>query len=739
MTRRDTRCDLFVIRNNPTLLRNVVKILVLSAATTLLVTCSLFANETTMPNVIVIYTDDQGFGDATCLNKNSKFTTPNIDRLADEGVLFTDAHCSDTVCTPSRYGLLTGRYSWRTELKRGVFQAERKCLIPDNRMTIASFLRENGYQTAMVGKWHLGMDFPGTRTTRDWSQPVLDMPLDKGFDYFWGIPASMNYGVLAWFEGRFAKVPPTQYTSKKPNKMALNDYRIMPPYEQSAAVKDANATGNFAGKLEVASDFSDILCLDRFTTQSIEWIKQRNTDKPFFLYLPYTSPHKPVIPMDRFRGQGGAGAYGEFMIETDWHVGRILDFLEKEGLEEDTFILFTSDNGPETTWKKRKEQFKHASNGPFREGKRSIYEGGHRVPFIVRWPAGIVRPGRTYSSPICQTDLLATLADMVGTQLPQDAGEDSQSFLPALTKTTTVDRVPMIHHSFRGEFAIRDKQWKLVMGATKKRNQELYDLSNDPGETHNLFETQSERAKTLQQKLTHIIRSGRSTQGNPVPNDTPYWDDLFWMTEAEYQQPDQTAESVEKKMSIHRLSSTRRSIFDAFSYINRLPDAPYQDESAEGFSGRIFGRLANQEGRILLKSPPGMSQLAYRGFKTFLRYEGVRSVGNCAACHTFPDFIDGKLHVVQPGMAAVSTTSLRNLNKTSHALREIINEKINNAQSKQNKGATELSDAYSAMRLDHDDVSGLVAFIELLQDVPKQQFRQLILDSELFDPSGITH
>ena len=277
-----------MIRNNPTLLRNVVKILVLSAATTLLVTCSLFANETTMPNVIVIYTDDQGFGDATCLNENSKFATPNIDRLADEGVLFTDAHCSDTVCTPSRYGLLTGRYSWRTELKRGVFQAERKCLIPDNRMTIASFLRENGYQTAMVGKWHLGMDFPGTRTTRDWSQPVLDMPLDKGFDYFWGIPASMNYGVLAWFEGRFAKVPPTQYTSKKPNKMALNDYRIMPPYEQSAAVKDANATGNFAGKLEVASDFSDILCLDRFTTQSIEWIKQRNTDKPFFLYLPYT-------------------------------------------------------------------------------------------------------------------------------------------------------------------------------------------------------------------------------------------------------------------------------------------------------------------------------------------------------------------------------------------------------------------------------------------------------------------
>jgi len=694
------------------------------------------ANKISHPNVIVIYTDDQGYGDASCFNKDSQFVTPNIDRLAQEGVLFTDGHCSDTVCTPSRYGLLTGRYSWRTELKRGVFQAERPCLIRDKRMTIASFLRDNGYQTAMVGKWHLGMDFPGTRTTRDWSQPVLDMPLDKGFDYFWGIPASMNYGVLAWFEGRFAKVPPTEYTSKKPNKIAIDDYRIMPPYEKSASVKDASPTGNFSGKLEVAPDFTDISCLDRFTTQSIEWMRQRNTDKPFFLYLPYTSPHKPVIPMNRFRGQGEAGAYGEFMIETDWHVGRILDFLEKEGLVENTFILFTSDNGPETTWKKRKELFQHASNGPYREGKRSIYEGGHRVPFIVRWPDGIVSPGRTYSEPVCQTDLLATLAEIVGTSLPHDAGEDSQSFFPALTKATTVDRVPMIHHSYRGEFAIRDKQWKLVMGSAKKRKQELYDLSNDPGETHNLLETQSERAVALQQKLTRIIRSGRSTQGNPVPNDTPYWDDLFWMTEAEYQQPDMAVKSIEKKTKIHRLASTRRSVFDAFSYINRLPDAPYDEESSEEFSGRIFGRLANQEGRILLKSPPGMSNLAYEGFKTFIQYEGDQRVGNCTACHTLPDFTDGRSHNVKPGMAKVPTTSLRNLNKSAQALRKIIDQKINYAKIKQKGDVTEISDAYSQIRLHQDDVSGLVAFLEILRDVPEQTFRQLILDSKVFDPSG---
>jgi len=718
-----------------TFVQNIVLIL-LVANLTARTGSATSTNELTTPNIIVIYTDDQGYGDATCLNKESKFSTPNIDRLAQEGVLFTDGHCSDTVCTPSRYGLLTGRYSWRTELKRGVFQAERKCLIPDQRMTVASFLRDNGYQTAMVGKWHLGMDFPGTRTTRDWSQPVLDMPLDKGFDYFWGIPASMNYGVLAWFEGRFAKVPPIEYTSKKPNKIALDDYRIMPPYDGSASVKDASPTGNFSGKLEVAPDFTDISCLDRFTTQSIEWMKQRNTDKPFFLYLPYTSPHKPVIPMDRFRGQGKAGAYGEFMIETDWHVGRILDFLEKEGLDENTFILFTSDNGPETTWKKRKELFQHASNGPYREGKRSIYEGGHRVPFIVRWPAGIVSPGRISSSLVCQTDLLATLAEIVGDSLPNNAGEDSQSFLSALTQVTTVNRVPMIHHSSRGEFAIRDKQWKLVMGSTKKRKQELYDLSNDPGEKHNLFDTQRERAGTLQQKLTHIIRSGRSTQGNPVPNDTPYWDDLFWMTEAEYQQPDQAIQSIEKKTKIHRLASTRRSVFDAFAYINRLPEVPYEDESSEDFSGRIFGRLANQEGRILLKSPPGMSNLAYEGFKIFIQSEGNQRVGNCAACHTLPDFTDDRSHSVQPRMMKVPTTSLRNMNKSSQVLREIINQKIKYAKIKQKGDAPKISDLYSTIRLDQNDVSALVAFIKILQDVPEQRFRQLILDSEVFDPSG---
>ncbi|WP_372846525.1 sulfatase-like hydrolase/transferase, partial [Pontiella sp.] len=183
------------------------------------------------PNVIVIYTDDQGYGDVSALNPEAKFQTPNMDRLAKEGIVFTNGHSADSVCTPSRYALLTGRYPWRTVRKRGVLGAEAKGMIADGRMTLASLFKENGYHTAMVGKWHLGMDFPGTSKKRDWSQPVRDMPLDKGFDYFFGIPASLNFGVLAWFEGRYAKVPPTLLTAKKKNPRHM-DYRIMPPYDR---------------------------------------------------------------------------------------------------------------------------------------------------------------------------------------------------------------------------------------------------------------------------------------------------------------------------------------------------------------------------------------------------------------------------------------------------------------------------------------------------------------------------
>ncbi len=496
-----------------------------------------------LPNVVLIYTDDQGYGDAANLNPDCKFATPNLDRLAREGLAFTDAHCSDTVCTPSRYGLLTGRYAWRTRLKKGVMGAEGKCLIEDGRLTLPGMLKQKGYATAMVGKWHLGVDFPGeSHQDRDWTQPVRDMPLDKGFDYFFGVPASLNYGVLAWFDGRYAKVPPTVFTAKKPNQRHP-DYRIMPPYQQSAA-----ATEKVLGKrgMEVAPDFIDNQCLTRFTKQAITWMQghhKKTPEQPFFLYLPYTSPHYPVCPLPEFHGQGKAGGYGEFMIETDHHVGEILDYLDEADLAENTIVIYTSDNGPEKSWVQRSEQFKHNSNFIYRGGKRSIYEGGHRVPFYVRWPAGVVSAGRKASRRVCQTDLLATLAEIVDFELPDSAAEDSQSFAgflktaPIAQQTSEVvdqPRFPMIHHAANGRFAIRAGTLKLVMPHGKLQA-ELYDLADDPSETKDLAAAHPEQVKQLTKKITEIVVKGRSVPGKPQFNDTDWWPDLRWITPVQYQ------------------------------------------------------------------------------------------------------------------------------------------------------------------------------------------------------------
>ncbi|MEX0290151.1 MAG: arylsulfatase [Flavobacteriaceae bacterium] len=486
------------------------------------------------PNIIVIYTDDQGFGDASCLNPDAKFQTPNLDRLAGEGITFTNGHSADTVCTPSRYALLTGRYSWRTIKKTGVYGAEVECLIADGRMTLASMLRDNGYNTAMVGKWHLGMDFPGTKKDRDWSKPVLDMPLDKGFDYFYGIPASLNYGVLAWFEGRYAKVPPTVYTAKKPNDRHM-DYRIMPPYQRTPE-ETKEVIGTMG--MEIAPDFIDNECLTRFTDKAIEWMlgkaKEAKAGKPFFVYLPFTSPHYPVCPLPEFWGQGDCGGYGEFMIETDYTVGRVLDFLEKSGLDDNTMVVFSSDNGPERSWVQRIDDFGHDSSQIYKGGKRDIYEGGHRVPFFVRWPDGIKKPGRRFDGLVGQVDLLATFADIIGAELPDQAGEDSQSFASVLSSTKSKHaRLPLINHGSSGRFSVTEGTWKLIL-AHNKNKLELYDLKADPAEENNVISKHPEIAKRLEKKITDIVLNGRTTPGAAQSNDTGWWKDLTWITEAEY-------------------------------------------------------------------------------------------------------------------------------------------------------------------------------------------------------------
>jgi arylsulfatase A len=516
---------------------------VLTAALFGLVSASSALAAKAKPNIILIYTDDQGYGDVSALNPGSRFKTPNIDRLVREGLTFRDGHSSDTVCTPSRYGLLTGRYSWRTRLKSGVMGAEGKCLIEPERMTLGSFLKAKGYRTAMVGKWHLGMVFEGEKGKRDWSKPVIDGPHARGFDYFYGIPASMNYGILAYFENDRVTVPPTLWTSKKPgdNRPDPASYRMMPPVEEQ---QGTNAT------LEVAPDFLDSDVLERFLDEAVTFVKDSARESkqgtPFFLYLSLTSPHKPVCPQEQFIGKSDAGHYGDFMIETDYRVGQLLRILDELELWRDTMVIFTSDNGPESTYQDRVQQFGHRSAGGFRGGKRDIYEGGHRVPFIIRWPA-VIKPGIECDEPVSQTDFLATFSDILESELPPDAGEDSFSLLPAfLGEDYPVPlRGPLIHHSSRGHFAIREGDWKLNLlrgsgGSLKPVIAdvgpedppfELYNLRQNPSETSNLYEEYPHIAGRLKRRINEIIDSGGTRPGVVTKNDVPWWKQLSWKDE----------------------------------------------------------------------------------------------------------------------------------------------------------------------------------------------------------------
>ncbi|QDT09828.1 sulfatase family protein [Planctomycetes bacterium K23_9] len=467
------------------------------------------ADDPNRPNVVIVYTDDQGVGDVSALNPTAKFQTPNIDRLAREGMTFTDGHCSDTVCTPSRYGLLTGRYSWRSSLKAGVMGADvEHGLIEDGRMTIASLLRDKGYRTGMFGKWHLGMQFDGKAGQRDWSQPFRDGPIDHGFDEFFGIPASMNYGVLTWLEGDRVTKPAAMWTAKKPGLVTYDksSYRITPPYGSEPK------KSRLGGALEVADDFDDVQALSRFTDRAIQFIEQ-NSKHPFFAYVPLTSPHKPVIPAPEFVGKTKCGAYGDFMIETDHRLGQILDTLDRLKIADNTIVVFTSDNGAESTYKKRVDVFQHDSSGVLRGGKRDLYEGGHRVPFFIRWPR-VVKANSTTDAPVCQSDLLATLAEVVGTDLPADAGEDSESFAAAL-RGKPFDHGPLVHHGVKGHFAIRDGRWKLILAADGNK---LYDLQRDLSETTNVAESHPDLVAQMQAKLTAIVANGRSTAGESQTN-----------------------------------------------------------------------------------------------------------------------------------------------------------------------------------------------------------------------------
>ena len=453
------------------------------------------------PNILYILADDLGYGDVQALNpQRGKIPTPHLDKLAGQGMAFTDAHSGSAVCTPTRYGLLTGRYAWRTHLQKGVLGGDSKPLIAPDRLTAPAFLKQHGYFTAAVGKWHLGMNLPPAQKL---AAPITDGPTARGFDYFFGISASLDMPPFAFIENdRYTEAPTAQKT--------------------------------WVRKGPAAPGFEAVDVLPALTRKTIEIIGQRAADaqagKPFFIYLPLASPHTPIVPTPEWQGKSGLGAYGDFVMQTDAAVGEILAALDKAGLAENTLVIFTSDNGcsPAAGTPKLEAQG-HFASAESRGYKADIWEGGHRVSFLVRWPAR-VKAGTRSDRVICHTDFLATCAEILGAKLPDTAGEDSVSLLPTLLGAESpAPREPVVHHSISGKFAIRQGPWKLELcagsGGWSKgggpESPQLYDVVADPGETKNLAAAKTDVVSDLTARLEKIVTEGRSTPGPKQANDVP--------------------------------------------------------------------------------------------------------------------------------------------------------------------------------------------------------------------------
>ena len=486
--------------------------------TVLLASAFVFSTQAAVkpPNIVFILADDMGYGDVHALNPRSTIPTPNLDRLAAQGMTFTDAHTPSAVCTPTRYGLLTGRYAWRTRLKSGVLNGYGAPLIEEDRPTVASFLRQRGYHTGMVGKWHLGLGYaklPDGKTF-DFSKPVSDGPHTRGFDFSFVIPASLDF-------------PPYFY---------LRDGK---PTQTPTLTQAAQPFPAFLRKGERGPDLVMEDCLDNLRKEAVAYLKRRSeAEEPFFLYFALTAPHKPVLPHRRFRGKTKLGPYGDFVTQVDSTVGEVLKALDELGLRENTLVIYTSDNG---SFMRRQDDpavadaadhvsdetvqaynaGHHTANHVFRGTKADIWEAGHHVPFFARWPGTIAANSRNNET-ICLTDFFATVAEIVGTGAPKNAAEDSFSILPLLRGDSwTSPRAPVIHHSSGGMFAIRDGQWKLVLGngsggREKPRGKpfdkpyQLFDLSSDLSERTNVIEDHGDVAARLERALEQIRWSGNS-------------------------------------------------------------------------------------------------------------------------------------------------------------------------------------------------------------------------------------
>lgn len=471
----------------------------------------LYAEPNHRPNIVVILADDMGYGDIQALNAKSKIPTPHLDQLATDGMTFTDAHTPSSVCTPTRYGLLTGRYCWRTRLKTGVLNGYGEPLIDQDRQTIADFLGDQGYHTGIVGKWHLGLGFAKSDQAFDFSKPISDGPQTHGFAFSHIIPASLDF-------------PPYVY---------IRDGEIT-AYPKIA--QPASKFPRYLRKGERSPDLAMDQVLDELVNQSNAFIaRNAKQEAPFFLYVPLTAPHKPVWPHPRFVGKTELGPYGDFVAQVDATVGGILKSIDDAGIRDNTLVIYTSDNGS-FMYRKRDPNFvdhveresvqafresNHTANGPFRGTKADIYEAGHHVPFLVRW-TGQIEAGSQCDETICLTDVFRTAAEIAGGQPSDDAAPDSFSIWPLMKGLSwSAPRTPVVHHSVNGMFAIRQGNWKLIAGNGSggrenprgkpfEKPYQLYDLSTDIGETTNLIDEHPDVVQRLEQQLTKIRESGTS-------------------------------------------------------------------------------------------------------------------------------------------------------------------------------------------------------------------------------------
>ncbi|MDO5979590.1 sulfatase family protein [Flavivirga spongiicola] len=491
------------------------------------------------PNIIYVLADDLGYGDITAFNKDSKISTPNIDKMAAEGMKFTDAHTSSSVCTPTRYGILTGRYNWRSRLKSSVLGGKSKALIPNSRTTIASLLKKQGYTTAYIGKWHLGWDWalkndqdtlsegwsPKDDVKEiDFSKPITNGPKELGFEYSYGHSGSLDMAPYVYVENGMPTMIPTKTT--------------------------VNEGQGFWRKGLTADDFVHEDVTPNFFRRAISYVEEKaKEDKPFFLYLPLPSPHTPILPTEAFQGKSGLdNPYGDFVMLVDAYMGQLLEQLKKSGIEENTLVVFTSDNGcsPQANFKRLIEKG-HNPSAQYRGHKADIFEAGHRVPFIVKW-TNSVKAGTVNNQTICTTDFAATAASISNYNLNDQEAEDSFDMMPLLTQSFKGNtfRKGTIHHSINGSFAIRKGDFKLIMcpgsggwSFPRPNNKkvidtlpeiQLYNLKEDPSETRNLQNDFPEIVEELKSLLTLQITNGRSTPGVNQQNDTgAHWKQLWWI------------------------------------------------------------------------------------------------------------------------------------------------------------------------------------------------------------------